>query len=216
LVESDPELKAWWDARQDFDRRVAAKLAEVPIPADLRSTILTGRKIERLSQQPSLLPWLAMAAMAAILCVAGTFQEVALATAPLPQTEYAATVLPFLHNDAPDLAMTSTDHEKIMKWLKAQDAPMGSLPSSMTTMPTIGCQKFEVHGHNVSLICFTMADGHIAHLFVVDRDAISDPPSHLGPEYNQVGGWSTAAWSDGRMSYLLATQDNPDALRQLL
>jgi len=216
LVENDPELSAWWQAQQEFDRRVAAKLEEVPLPAELRSTILTGRKIERFTRQPALLPWLAAAALVAILCVAGTFKEVAIATGPLPQTEYAATVLSLLHNDAPNLAMISANHDKIASWLKAQDAPMGTLPASMTILPTVGCQKFVVHGHTVSLTCFTMADGHLAHLFVVDRDAISDPPSHIGPEFNRVLGWSTASWSDGRMSYLLATQDGPDALKQLL
>ena len=215
LVESDPELTAWWEAQQDFDRRVAAKLAEIPIPEDLRSTIVAGRKIERFTRQPSLLPWLAAAALVAILCVAGTFKEVALATGPLPETEYAAAVLPLLHNDAPDLAMMSPDHEKIANWLKTQDAPMGTLPATMTSLPSVGCQKFTLHGHTVSLVCFTIADGHLVHLFVVDQDAISDPASNA-PAFSQIQGWSTATWSDGRMSYMLATQDGPEALKQLL
>jgi hypothetical protein len=61
-----------------------------------------------------------------------------------------------------------------------------------------------------------MAGGGIAHLFIVDQQALSDPPGNNSPEFNQVQGWSTAAWSDGRMSYLLATEAGPDALKQLL
>jgi hypothetical protein len=215
FVESDPELKAWWDAQQAFDRKVASKLEEIPIPDDLRATILTGRKIEQFQPQPQLAYWLAAAAAVAILCVAGTFMHVA-ATGPLVQNDYDDAVLPLLNNDSPPLAITSPDPHKIAAWLKNQNAPLGTLPDKMTSLPTVGCQKFAVHGHPVSLICFQMADGGIVHLFVIDQQALSDPPGTSGPEFKQRNNWATASWSDGRMSYLLATQAGADALRQLL
>jgi len=215
LVESDPELKAWWEAQQAFDHQVAAKLKEVSIPADLRATLLAGRKIEQLTPQPHLAFWLAAAAVVAILCVAGTFRQISV-SGPLAQTEYAADILPLLNNDSPPLAMASADHDKIAAWLKSQNAPMGTLPTKMNTLPTVGCQKFALHGHAVSLICFVLAGGKLVHLFVVDQQALSDPPGNNAPEFNQVEGWSTAAWSDGRMSYLLATQAGSDTLKQLL
>jgi hypothetical protein len=101
-------------------------------------------------------------------------------------------------------------------WLKKQNAPTGDLPAKMSTLPSVGCQKFVVQGHNASLICFVLAGGKLVHLFVVDQTALSDPPSSTAPEFKQVQGWSTASWSDGQMSYLLATQAGSDALRQLL
>ncbi|HEX4141898.1 MAG TPA: hypothetical protein VHY09_16235, partial [Candidatus Methylacidiphilales bacterium] len=45
LAESDAELKAWWQAQENFDRKVAAKLREVPVPASLRIEIITAPKI---------------------------------------------------------------------------------------------------------------------------------------------------------------------------
>jgi hypothetical protein len=215
FVERDPELKAWWETQRAFDRKVAAKLKEVPPPADLRATILAGRKIKRFTPQPYLASWLAAAAAVAILCVVGISRQFS-ASSPLAQTDYTATVLPLLNHDAPALAMTSPDHDKIASWLKEQNAPMGTLPANMTALPTVGCQKFSVHGHTVSLICFVLAGGGLAHLFIVDERALSDPPTLNVPKFNQVQGWSTATWSDGRMSYLLATQAGPDALKQLL
>lgn len=215
LAENDPELKAWWEAQQAFDLKVVAKLGEVPVPADLRGTILAGRKIEQLTPQPHFAFWLAAAAVVAILCVAGISMQNS-AFGPLARTEYAASILPLLNNDDPALGMTSPDHDKIAAWLKAQNAPMGTLPPRMSSLPTVGCQKFVVHGHAVSLICFALAGGGVAHLFIVDRRAISDPRDANGPEFNQMQGWSTASWSDERMSYMLATQAGPDALKQLL
>lgn len=215
LVESDPELKAWWEAQQAFDLRVAAKLEKVPVPADLRTAILAGRKIEQLTPRPHLAFWLAAAAVVAILCVAGTSMQIS-SSGSLARAEYAASILPLLNNDAPALGMTSPDHDKIAAWLKEQNAPMGTLPPGMSALPTVGCQKFIVHGHTVSLICFALTGGGIAHLFIVDRRAVSDPRDANGPEFNQIQGWSTASWADDRMSYMLATQAGSDALKQLL
>jgi hypothetical protein len=138
------------------------------------------------------------------------------ASSPLARSEYTASILPLLNNDAPMLAMTSPNHDKIAAWLKEQKAPMGTLPPRVSALPSVGCQKFSVHGHSVSLICFAMAGGGIAHLFIVDRRAVSDSPDANGPVFNQIQGWSTASWSDDRMSYMLATQAGQDALKQLL
>jgi hypothetical protein len=112
--------------------------------------------------------------------------------------------------------MTTNDREKIIAWLKVRNAPMGDLPPGMAGLSPVGCQKYEVHGHMVSLVCFVMNNGAVAHLFMVDRSAISDPGQNNTPDFQQTQGWSTASWSDDRMTYLLATTAGPDALKQLL
>jgi hypothetical protein len=219
LAESDPELKAWWEAQQAFDSKVAAKLQGVPVPADLRASILAGhRSAELFALRPFFPFWLAAAAAVAIICAVGTsFHVDYLASQHIPTDDYQVAALNFLGNDAPDLAMTSTDHDKILAWLKNKNAPMGGdMPGKMQQLATVGCQKYVVHGHDVSLVCFTMADGRIVHLFMVARDALSEPPGTTAPEMKMVNGWATASWSDDHMSYMLATQDNMDALRQLL
>ncbi len=216
LAENDPELKAWWRAQQAFDRAVAAKLRDVSIPDDLHATILAGRKIEQFRPQHTLFSyWLAAAAAVAIFCALGTSQFIK-NFGPVPRGEYTAAILPLLNHDAPSLGMTSSDHDKIMAWLKDRNAPMGNLPVKMANLPTVGCQKYSVHGHSVSLICFALPAGGIAHLFTVEKQALTDPPADYVPEMNQIEGWSTASWSDGRMSYVLATQAGHDALGKLL
>jgi hypothetical protein len=102
-----------------------------------------------------------------------------------------------------------------MAWLKERNSPTGNLPAAMAQLPSVGCQTYSVRGHTVSLICFTMANGKLAHLFVVKREALSDPPGS-SPQFAKVGTWSTAVWSDGDESFLLATQADPEALKQLL
>ena len=89
-------------------------------------------------------------------------------------------------------------------------------PGKMNSIPTVGCQKFTVHGHNVSLICFALADNKIVHLFVVDRSALKDAPPVNVPQFARHDDWSTASWSDNTHSYMMATQAGADTLKQLL
>jgi len=216
LAERDPELKAWWEAQQAFDRAVAAKLKEIPMPEDLRANILAGRKIEQFRPQHTLFSfWLAAAAAVAILCALGTSQFIK-NFGPVSRDQYTSAILPLIDHDSPTLAMTTPDHDKIIAWLKDHQAPMGTLPVRLADMPSLGCQKYMIHGHAVTLICFSISGGAEAHLFIVREDAITDPPGTSGPEIWQVDGWSTASWSDGKMSYVLATQAGAEALKQLL
>ena len=215
LLESDPELQEWWEAQQAFDRAVVAKLKEVPIPDDLRATILSSRKVEQFKPLPQFSAWLAAAAALAIFCALGTSEYIS-NFGPLPRDEYTAAVLPLLNHDVPSLAMASSDRDKIMAWLKENNAPTGNLPTKMAYAPTVGCQKYSVHGHPVSLICFIMPNGGIAHLLIVDKQALTDPPGVGTPEMDHLESWYTATWSDARMSYILATQSDPNVLKQLL
>ena len=145
LVESDPELKEWWEAQQAFDRAVVAKLKEVPIPDGIRC-IIAGRRIPSNSSPPQLTscnygsppPGLA------IFCALGTSQYIQ-NYGPLPRSEYTASVLPFLGNNAPTLAMTSADRDKINAWLhenKARPPPIfrprwpTSPPSAVGNFPS--------------------------------------------------------------------------------
>ncbi len=215
LVEADPELKTWWERQQAFDRAVAARFAAVPVPTELREAILAQANVAALRPQPRLLGWLAIAASVAILCVAGTFLHTS-RYGPLEADDYTHTVLPMLHHDAPDLAMLTPDHDKIAAWLKSQHSPVGTLPDKMTTLATVGCQKFDVHGHAVSLICFTMPQGGLAHLFVSDEQMVSDPGPIGVPKFDNIDEWSTASWTDGKMFYVLASRGGNDAVKQLL
>jgi len=222
LAGRDPELKAWWEAQQAFDRKVAAKLEEIPLPADLRATILAGRKIEKIRPRYLLPYWLAAAALFAILAVLTNFLPHPAASSPaaaitgtLASDDYAAAILPYLRQDDPVLAMTSPDRDEVVAWLKKRNSPTGGVPASMSALPTLGCQTLSVHGHTVSLICFASAGNGIVHLFIVDRQALSDPPG-TSPEFKKSGDWSTASWSDGTQSYVLATRAGVDTLRRLL
>ena len=227
LAETDPELHVWWQAQQEFDRRVSARLREVPVPASLRQRCLLSPKI--VSYYPP--QWqhrglLAAAAAVAILCVVGTWWQVSSSgniagnssseVFPVDRGTFTGQVIDKLDGSGPLLAKLSSNPDEVKAWLQQRKAPIGQMPPKFAAMPPVGCQEYVINGHTVSLVCITMPDGGVAHLFVVDKGALSNPPSSAGPEYGSMKGWNLASWSDGQMSYVLATNATMDDLKQLL
>ncbi len=147
----------------------------------------------------------------------GVFWQVATA-GQLDRADFANAAVSNLDDTsgAPLLAMTSSDHEMVKAWLKTQSAPMGDLPSKLGSVPSVGCQKYVIHGHTVSLICFELPSGGVVHLFTVEKSALSDPPSSQGPHFDKLKNWNVASWSDSKMSYMLVTTVSMDDLKQLL
>jgi anti-sigma factor RsiW len=215
-VETDPDLQAWWQAQQEFDRRVTAKLREVPVPEGLRDRILAAPKITAFPPQWRHLSLLAAAALVALLCVATTFWNMGTtAYSAMDRSDFTDGVVSELGTNGPELAKLSANHDEVKAWLKDQDAPIGQIPAKVAPMPSIGCQKYVIEGHVVSLICFTLGNGREAHLFMVDKGALSNPPGTSGPQYGSKNGWNLATWSDSNMSYVLATDASMDDLKQL-
>jgi hypothetical protein len=218
LASTDPELAAWREARRTFDRGIAEKLEEIPPPPALRDTILAEGKIVSFPLRSYLGAGFAMAAALVLVLVVGNVFFTSpgpVIGPPMLSNVYTASVLPLLGDDKPALGMISSNHGQVEAWLKDRNSPMGSLPDGLVALPSVGCQTLEVHGHAVSLICFVVGGGGVAHLFIVNEGALADPPGDL-PEYGQTGGWSTAAWSRDGKSYILATRAGPEALRALL
>ncbi|HUB67294.1 MAG TPA: hypothetical protein VL981_07415 [Candidatus Methylacidiphilales bacterium] len=217
LVQTDSELKAWWEAQQSFDREIAAKLEEIAAPLSLRDTIISQRnKVIALPQRSYLGPWFAAAAALVLIAVIlNLFLVNPSSGSPVFSEVYVTSALGALNDDKPALGMTSPDHGRVMAWLKERHAPTGTLPSHLAALPSVGCQTFEVYGHTVSLICFTLVNGKLAHLFIMNQGALIDPPGS-SPEYAEKYGWSTAIWSRDGKSYILATRAGPEILHALL
>jgi hypothetical protein len=215
LAESDPKLRAWWEAQQKFDRRVAAKLTAVPVPGDLRAKIFTAPKLVSFPPQWRHRSLLMAAALVGLLCVAAAFWSID-HSGPLDRTQLADEVSTALGTTGPKLAKISTDHDELKAWLKSQNAPVGDMPPKFGSMPSLGCQKYYVRGHMLSVVCFTLDNGHEAHLFMIDKSALAKPFDTSGPQYDRLNGWNVAMWSDNRTSFVLATDGSMDDLKNLL
>lgn len=214
LLTRDPELAQWFEEHRQFDRAVRAKLAEVPVPPDLRSRILAGRSLARpkpFYQRPV---FLAMAAaLALLLAVAGIlrFQENESAS----DLAWEEGMIHFLNSDF-RLEFPATDLAEIKDWLAAHaPANQSHLPARLENSPPLGCRTLEWNGRNVALICFN-AGPHVVHVFMMNRSDLPSLESPLKPRIGSLEGWSTACWGDERTHYLAVTKGDAAVLKNLL
>ncbi len=212
----DPELAGWLDREIASDAEIRTKLEGVPVPADLRQRIVAPASLS-----PPPRGWrrhvLATAAAAVLLAAIGAavLQTRRPALAPW-QADSLATLSAVLSGAAP-LDVQSPDSAELRRWLKEKDAPdPAALPASLDTASTVGCKRITVEGRPVSIICFHASATQLAHLVTVDERALPNPPPERKPRYVKKGEWSTASWSAGGQSFMLAMKAPEPELRALL
>jgi hypothetical protein len=207
LMKHDPELARWFAEARAWDTRIAAKLRQAASPpTELRSALLAQRTIIRPFPWWRRPAWVATAAAACVglLLIAG-----ALFIAPSqdrPFAQYREAMADFVEARLDRLDLKSQDVQALQAWLGENRAPTDfTLPAGLHGRPALGCRLVEWNGHRVSLLCFELENRRMAHLLVVDRSALRDPPGSA-PLYARFGTVATAAWGQGEHVYLVASQ----------
>jgi len=225
----DPALKAWFDEQRRTDTAIAARLKSVPVPADLRSRILTGGKVSR----PQ--PWFSTRHFWAIAAMITVFVGLAswytgmrrasnvsgqLAGTPRPASEFQDQAMATLSQLVAGKTTFDAQSPKVadlQQWLHARGAPVAAnLPASVQQLASLGCKTISWNGHSASLICFHGPNGELVHLAMVDLAAIANPPPEGHPLYAERNGWRMACWSQDGMAMMLITKAPESQLRALL
>lgn len=193
VLRADPAAAAEIEADTRFDTQFAACVRSLPVPSSLRGNILAGR---RLSARPRRIhpAWLAAAAALAIAAPAAWKYwpaqngRVVFASTTLSDFRQAAATKLTTH----DFQLTPAASMDQLKVQLQHRTP--AVPESLCHCPggMLGCDVFQWHGNEVTLICFDAGSAGAVHLFTVDASALKDGPS--GPIYQTTGGWSTLAW----------------------
>lgn len=215
----DPSLRAWFEEQQSIDAKLSDAIRSVPVPSDLKSAILAGRKTVRPVAWHSRRSF-AVALAASIVVLLG------LGGLLLPwggdRTLSAlrsdmSTFLTDLEAGRESLDVKIQDVQKIRSWLAEHTGgETVALPESLQGRSGMGCRVIEWRGERVLLACFQLESGQLAHLLVVDRAALEDPPQTAGPQFVLAGAMSTASWSEGDHTYLLASRAGQAELERLL
>ncbi|MEM1057651.1 MAG: hypothetical protein AAGK14_00240 [Verrucomicrobiota bacterium] len=220
-VARDPELAAWLEEERAFDEGFAAKLAEVPVPPQLKEDILAGEKVVEFPgfwRRPAALAAVAAVLLAGVFSVAVLFPgpEPAAATTAMSWQQFQQGAVGYYEGNTFQLKKMTPSQEEAHAWLARHGAPSGfGLPPAMEGQPSMGCTVFEMDGHPVSLVCFKM-DGDLVHVFGLRRDAVENPPPLDKPVFAQDGDWSMASWSEGDLSLMLTSQVPMSRIRQLM
>ncbi|MBA4149037.1 MAG: hypothetical protein H0X66_13045 [Verrucomicrobia bacterium] len=207
----DPILSQWIAEELQLDAAISRKVKSVPVPSDLKATILAGGKIVRPAAWYRR-PWLAAAACFLLLASVLSFWMLNRAeTFPAYRNDMVQFV-----SGMDRLDLQSSDLGEIKGWLSQNNAHVDfTLPEGLKEMPGIGCRVLSWNGQKVTLICFGKMGVEEVHLLIVDRSGIGQPPPGT-PQFARHDGWNTASWSRGDKVYMLAGRGEESTLSKYL
>jgi hypothetical protein len=226
-AQRDPGLGEWFAAERTCDGAICAKLEEVPIPADLKTTILMSHSMsgKRFPSLSTILEWLSpkpAMAFAFAACVAIGLLALGLFNLKGPSTSgsFQDSVAHFAATQDLTPKHMTADMKEIRTWLAEKDGPSQfNLPKSIEELASIGCQVADLDGQKVSIVCFwvNQENKEAVHLFVADRFKIKNPPPYNAPPvYAKNGKIVTASWSDSKYAYTLTGEGDENYLKTFL
>lgn len=212
MLKQDVALAAWVEGRKCFDEKVAGVM---PAGASdrLRQRLLALEPETRRRTAWRRRSW--MAAAAAVLLLGGWLVRPLQSPPPAWQNE-AMVVVNQLEHGRTRLTERSGSLEALRGYLSSQNAPSpGRMPGTMDQTRTFGCKLIQAGGHPATIVCFQLEDGREAHLVIIENAGPQERPPEK-PSLTVRDGWNLAAWSEGAVSYLLATTADASALKRLL
>ena len=213
-AQRDPELARWFEQQRAFDTAVREKLRRIAPPASLVQRILTERKIVRPAvwwERPVLL---AAAAAAIVLAVVAGF----LFRQPEPQTfqAYRKNMARLVSGEY-KMMLETKDLNAVRQFLTKNHGPSDFvLTKEMEKLPSEGCALIDWHRQHVSLVCLDRGADNDLFLFIIDRSALPDPPLSAAAQFAHVGKMTTASWTLGEKTYLLASKGTEEDLKKFL
>jgi hypothetical protein len=214
----DPILQRWFSESIAFDAALTERLRAVPVPGDLRESILAGAKVTRASHWTYPLRKWAIAAAVILIAILGSSIWHSTRPTHLAGWQNAAleVILSLVRQESTFDAQSSDPHE-LLAWLRSNHAPAAEkLPDNLGKLASVGCKTFFWNGNRVSVICFTRSDGGLIHLITINSSAASDRRLKHEPRLLQHEQWATATWREDGMTYMLALEGSRDQLRSYL
>jgi hypothetical protein len=208
---SDPVLGAEWVREQALDRAVAARVAQVMPPPDLRARILAGERasLPAVSRRRAVLAW------AAGLAVAFTGGGLAWnwnRRTPTTLARFSSDMIRYVTEEWDHtFDLTAPVAGDLVKALAAgTDGMRLELPANIRAMPTYGCRRFGWRGREVALICVQPeGSGAVVHVFTVPSVALNSPLT-LG--LGRTGPWNSVTWQTGDRTYVAVSMGPVDGL----
>lgn len=242
LLETDAELRAWFEEQQAVDGRISESINALEPPADLKASILAGMRLhqrhaaERESESPISFPnetkqtarprawwqnpWTGIAAlfviMMAILNVpeseTGTDQA-AMAGLP-PVIQFLSKEISSLKSNQLQLDKRDTNAGNLQTFLASSQAPSPkSIPDCLDNLPTVGCVTFEYNGAKLSMICFK--NGKVYHLVTAEK-ATYPGALPTKPEIFECKDKAFRVWVDGEQVKILSVEGSKENIPEFI
>lgn len=213
-LESDAELRRWFDAHCAFQQALQRKFRQLPVPDDLKQRILAGRRIIPLRVERRRVGiWAAAAALVLLLGVMAVWLS-----SPRPPDRFEDFRVRMVRTALREyrLDVVTNDMAAVRQFMAQGGAPADYVvPDGLGRVPLAGGGLLKWRGHPVSMVCFDRGNRQMLYLFVLDRAAVKNAPPSV-PQVAKVNKLVTASWSRGNRAYVLAGPDEPDFARKYL
>jgi hypothetical protein len=215
-LESDAELKKWFEEQIGLDRSIRQKLAGIEPPADLQAKILARIRGEKVRRSTFALPpaWLAVAACL-VLGGLTLFYSTHLG-GPNRFQEFKTDALAMVSaQGGPQLDLETPNLNETQSFLREHKAPYyEALPSRLKSMETAGCRAFVWKDYPASLTCFLLPDGQFLHLVVINKAAMDK--ANIPAGMKAMGDWHVMFQQKNEMLLMWASRAPMDQLKQVL
>lgn len=223
LARHDPELKRWLEEHHAVQNALRARFKKIAVPAGLKEQIISEHKARAVVvwwRQPA---FLAAAAMVVVLASIAAFRFWP-GSAEAEQgtfATYRARMVGAALRNYP-MTLETSDANQIRVHLTKQQAPYDYvLPQSLEKTALAGCGVLSWRDQKVAMVCFVTGKPLVPgeksdlFLFVVSRATVADAPASELPVIARVSKLTTASWSVGDKTYLLATPEDENFVRRM-
>lgn len=211
LARRDSALKEWIERHGDFQRAVAKRFQEIPVPAGLRARLLARPKILTPAPWWRSPAWLSAAAAVVLLLGLAAWW-----VRPPAENSLAVFRGRMVGNVLRQYTMdiVTNDMTQVRAYLAGRQAPADYvLPEKLNRLPVIGAGILSWRGERVSMVCLEAAGKETLFLFVVNGASL-DGTIPTGTEFAQVSKLMTASWTQGGRTYVLAGSGDRGSLQQ--
>src|SRR5262245_4297182 len=187
VAAQDPELARQLERQRSFDARMTSGMTSLPVPADLRESILAKRKI---IQPHFWQDWRTATAAAAVilLLLGGAVYLINQSTSGFASFRRQLIVETWAGD--PHLDLQTDDLSKLRTWLMNKKMPADfTLPAALAGARLHGGRILECDGCKISLVCLSEGPRHM-HLYVLERPRFSDLPAGT-PDFEKCGAWKS-------------------------
>lgn len=206
----DTEVRDWLHGHLRTQANLRSRMREIPVPETLGRDILQAesarRRIIRIRH------WKQGAAAAAavlmmLLSVALWFEVQRRGGFANYRDRMVRTALRDYR-----MQMVSGDVSQIRQYLRDHRGhPDLAIEPKLTQLQPIGCAILRWNDQPVSLVCFDSPKQGTVYLFVSKATKLTGGPLGTEPQFSQVNKMSTASWSRGDETYLLAIRGGDDS-----
>jgi hypothetical protein len=215
-MRATPELRAWFEQHSRTEEAIREKFQSIPVPADLKNRLLENRKIVRPQFSWRRAQWLQLAACILILLGGALWLVIHSKTSASPRfADYQSRMVRSALREY-KMEVLTKDMGQLRRWMQSRRAPADfDVPKGLAKLTLTGGGVLHWNSTPVSMVCFNRGDNKMLFLFVMNKEAVNDPPTPV-PQLDQVKKLATVSWTEGNQTYLLAGPPEPDSLRKYL